>query len=97
MSSEALRAGLYALGSMLVFVGGLDDALVLAGIPALGLISAGIAKILLAAGTLAVGWAKTNRFLGDFKLADVSDALRDTVSPPKPADTTSPGIGGPKV
>lgn len=84
---------------MLVLVGGMDDALVAAGIPALGIISAGIAKMLMAAGTLAIGYAKTGRLVGDFALKDVSEALRDTVAPAKPSAerVTQPGLGGPKA
>ena len=101
MSPEALRAAFYAIGSTLVLVGGFDDALVAAGIPAIGFISAGVAKWLLALGTLAIGYAKTGKVMGDFALKDVSAALRDTVSPPKPGAMgekrdTLPG-NGPKA
>lgn len=84
---------------MLVLVGGMDDALVAANVPALGLISAGVSKILLALGTLAIGYGKTGRLFGDFKLTDVSEALRDTVAPAKPSAerVTQPGLGGPKA
>ena len=84
MSPEALRAACFTIGSMLVLVGGMDDALVAANIPALGLISAGVSKILMALGTLAIGYAKTGRLVGDFALKDVSQALRDTVAPAAP-------------
>lgn len=74
MSSEALRAALYAIGATLVAVGGFDDALVAAGIPALGIISAGVAKVVMSVGTLAIGYAKTGRFLGDFSVKDAVGA-----------------------
>lgn len=97
MSPEALRAALFAAGSMLIAVGGFDDTLVAAGLPALGLISAGVAKILMAAGALMLGYAKRAKALGDFSLADVSEALRDTVAPAKSAAVsepkTEPGLG----
>jgi len=84
MSGEALRAAFYAIGATLIAVGGFDDALVAAGIPALGFISAGVAKILLALGTLAVGYAKTGRFLGDFSIKDVVGAQLKAAAEPKP-------------
>lgn len=103
MNPEALRAALFAAGSTLIMVGGLDDALIAAGIPALGLLSATVSKLILALGTLMVGYGKTAKSLGDFRLSDVSDALRDTVAPAKsvPAAqakaeslrSTDPGVG----
>jgi hypothetical protein len=94
MSGEALRAMFYAIGSTLILVGGLDDALVAAGIPALGFLSATMSKAIFGLGTLAVGYAKTGRIVGDFALKDVSQALRDTVAPAKPAEpVTTPGVG----
>lgn len=97
MSGEALRAAVYTIGSMLVLVGGMDDALVAAGIPALGLISAGVAKVVMALGTFAVGWARTGKTFGDFALKDVSEALRDTVAPANTTRKTDPGMGAPKA
>lgn len=84
----------YAIGSTLMLVGGFDDALVAAGLPALGLLTPTISKAILALGALAIGYAKTGRLVGDFALKDVSQALRDTVQPPDPK--TAPGVG-PKV
>jgi hypothetical protein len=86
MSPEALRAMFYAIGSTMVLVGGFDDTLVAAGIPALGLLSPAISKAILGLGMLAIGYAKTGRLVGDFALKDVSAALRDTVAPAKPAE-----------
>ena len=94
MSPEALRAMFYAIGSTLILVGGFDDALVAAGIPALGLLTPTLSKAILGLGMLAVGYAKTGRLVGDFALKDVSQALRDTVAPSEPK--TTPGVG-PKV
>lgn len=85
MNPEVLRIGLYALGSLLVFVGGMDDALVSMSLPPLGLISASVAKLIAMAGTGIIGYARTARKLGDFKLKDVSDQLRDTLVDGKPA------------
>jgi len=85
MNPEVLRTGLYALGSVLIFVGGFDDILKSAGLPVLGLLSPSIAKLMAVAGAAIVGYAKTAKRLGDFRLQDVSDALRDTLAPPKPA------------
>lgn len=84
MSSEALRAALYAIGATLVAVGGFDDALVAAGLPALGILSASVSKVVMALGTLAIGYAKTGRFLGDFSIKDVVGAQLKEAAAPKP-------------
>lgn len=84
MNPEVLRVGLYALGSLLVFVGGLDDALVAMSLPALGLLSASVAKVIAMAGAGLVGYARTARSLGDFKIADIADKVAAGLTPVKP-------------
>lgn len=70
MNTETLRAGLYALGATLVGVAEFDDSLIAMGLQA-DYIPDGLAKILLAVGVFAIGWAKTNRMVGDFAIKDV--------------------------
>lgn len=87
MSSEALRAGFFAIGSTLILVGGFDDALVAAGIPALGLLSATMSKAIFGLGTLAVGYAKTGSLLGDVSTRDlIASQLKDKVEATRPTD-----------
>lgn len=94
MSPEALRAALFAAGTMLIAVGGFDDTLVAAGLPALGLISAGVAKILMTVGALMLGYAKRAKALGDFSLKDLSSELQGVLAPAKDAARkTDPGVG----
>lgn len=71
MSPEALRAAFYAIGATLVAVAEFDDVLVAASIPALGIISPAVSKVLLAIGTLAVGYAKTGQLFGDMSIRQV--------------------------
>jgi len=79
---------------MLVLVGGMDDALTAASIPALGLISAGVSKVLMALGTLMVGYAKRAKVFGDFSLKDVSESLQETLAAKATASRkTDPGVG----
>jgi len=85
MSPEALRALFYAVGAMLVAVAGFDDGLVAMGLPALGLISAGVAKMLLAVGTLAIGYARTGKLFGDFSIKDVVGEQLKQAAESKPA------------
>ena len=71
-----------AIGATLIGVAGFDDALVAAGLPALGILSAGVNKILFAVGTFAVGYAKTGRLFGDFSIKDAVGAqLKDAAAP----------------
>lgn len=91
MSSETLRAGLYALGATLVGVAEFDEGLLAAGIQA-DYIPDGLAKILLAVGVFAIGWAKTNRFVGDFSIKDVVGSELKAATEAKQRDTM-PGNG----
>jgi hypothetical protein len=84
MSPEALRAAVLAIGAVLIGVAEFDDALVAAGIPALGILSAGVTKILFAVGTFAVGYAKSGRLFGDFSIKDVVGAQLKEAAAPKP-------------
>lgn len=84
MSPEALRALVLAVGATLIGVAEFDDMLVTAGIPALGILSAGVSKILFAVGTFAVGYAKTGKLFGDFSIKDAIGAQLKDASAPKP-------------
>lgn len=83
MSPEALRAAFYAIGATLIAVAEFDDGLVAAGIPALGLISPMVSKVLLAVGTLAIGYARTGKLFGDFSIKDVVGAQLKAAAEPK--------------
>jgi hypothetical protein len=95
VTGEALRAAFFAIGSTLIAVAELDDGLVAAGIPALGLISPVVSKVLLGLGMLAMGYAKTGKIFGDVNLPALIGsqlAEKHTVKPSE-ARATDPGVG----
>lgn len=65
ISGSNLRNVFFIVGGIFAFVGGLDAAMVAAGLPPLGFIPSNIAHMLAMAGAGLVGYAKTGGIFGD--------------------------------
>lgn len=91
ISGTNLRNGLFALGGLLVFMGGLDGASAAAGLQPLGLIPANIAHLLGMVGAAMIGYAKTAYSLGDATSKDVvAQVLQAKLEASQPVTTIPP-------
>lgn len=91
ISGSNLRNGLFALGGILAFVGGMDAASVAAGLQPLGLIPANIAHLLGMVGAAMIGYAKTAYGLGDASAKDVvAQVLQAKLEASQPVTTIPP-------
>ncbi len=90
ISAGNLRNVFFLIGGLLVFLGGMDDSMIVAGLEPLRLIPANIAHIMAMAGAAAVGYAKTGRLFGDASPREqVAQIVQAKLEASQPVETVS--------